>query len=381
MRGPGQQVELRSGQGDRRSVAASAGRWASCPGGKSSYMTACADGGGVETAGEPLEAFRRIARKKAQTVLQETALGVLDRIYQDENATDSMREWYMQYMSAAPCPGCHGKRLKLSSLAVRIHGVAISAFTEMSLSRALDAAKSWKLTERERQIGGRAVEEIRNRLEFLMAVGLDYLSLERSSATLSGGEAQRIRLATQIGSKLRGVLYVLDEPSIGLHPRDNDRLAGFAGSLARSGKHGPGRGARCRHHRACRLCDRPRPWRGKIGRGTGRAGHASRYRNESRFAHRPVFDRRSRRSRCRRRAAREVRTASRFKGAAEHNLKKIDVEFPLGLFIAVTGVSGSGKSSLVNDILYPRRRAGRFTNRGPSRARTLPSPGWTRSTR
>ncbi len=191
--------------------------------GNSSYMTHAVTAAALKVRANLSKPFDQLPQK-SQAVLQETVLGVLDRIYQDENASDSMREWYMQYMSAAPCPVCHGKRLKPSSLAVRIHGVAISAFTEMSLSRALEAAKGWTLTERERLIGGRVVEEIRNRLEFLLAVGLDYLSLERSSATLSGGEAQRIRLATQIGSKLRGVLYVLDEPSIGLHPRDNDRL-------------------------------------------------------------------------------------------------------------------------------------------------------------
>ena len=122
------------------------------------------------------------------------------------------------------CPACQGRRLKPSSLAVQVKGISIAEFTEMPVSRALALVKSWDFTERETQIAGRVVEEIRNRLEFLAAVGLDYLSLARSSATLSGGEAQRIRLATQIGSKLRGVLYVLDEPSIGLHPRDNERL-------------------------------------------------------------------------------------------------------------------------------------------------------------
>jgi excinuclease ABC subunit A len=290
--------------------------------------------------------------QKAQAALLETALGVLDKLYQDENATDAWREWYMQYMSAAPCPVCHGKRLKPSSLAVRIHGVSISAFTEMSLSRALEAAKGWTLSERERLIGGRVVEEIRNRLEFLLAVGLDYLSLERSSATLSGGEAQRIRLATQIGSKLRGVLYVLDEPSIGLHPRDNDRLLD---SLARL--RDLGNTVLVVEHdadtieRADYVID--------LGPGAGRlGGHlvaqgtphdiemnpdslTGQYLTGARQIEMPKT----------RRARGEDRIV--IKGAAEHNLKKIDVEFPLGLFILVTGVSGSGKSSLVNDILYP----------------------------
>ena len=119
---------------------------------------------------------------------------------------------------------CHGRRLRPSSLAVRMNGISIADFTALPVSRALQAATAWPLSERELQVAARLVEEIRNRLQFLAEVGLDYLSLDRSAATLSGGEAQRIRLATQIGSRLRGVLYVLDEPSIGLHPRDNQRL-------------------------------------------------------------------------------------------------------------------------------------------------------------
>ena len=130
----------------------------------------------------------------------------------------------MDYMSPSLCPDCHGRRLRPGSLAVRVKGAGIAELTEMSIDRALATVKAWKLNEREQQIAARVIEEIRNRLEFLTAVGLNYLNLARSAATLSGGEAQRIRLATQIGSKLRGVLYVLDEPSIGLHPRDNDRL-------------------------------------------------------------------------------------------------------------------------------------------------------------
>ena len=142
----------------------------------------------------------------------------------DEIASEAYREWFMQYMSPATCPDCEGQRLKPSSLAVRVNGVTIAELTGMSLTRRSKPSGLEARPAREQQIGGRAVEEIRNRLEFLVGVGLEYLSLERSAATLSGGEAQRIRLATQIGSKLRGVLYVLDEPSIGLHPRDNDRL-------------------------------------------------------------------------------------------------------------------------------------------------------------
>ena len=319
--------------------------------GNSSYMTHALTAAALKLRATLSKPFDELPQK-SQAALLETALGVLDKLYQDENATDAWREWYMQYMSAAACPVCHGKRLRPSSLAVRIHGVPISAFTEMSLSRALEAAKTWTLTERERLIGGRVVEEIRNRLDFLLAVGLDYLSLERSSATLSGGEAQRIRLATQIGSKLRGVLYVLDEPSIGLHPRDNDRLLD---SLARL--RDLGNTVLVVEHdadtieRADYVID--------LGPGAGRlGGHlvaqgtprdiemnpdslTGQYLTGARRIEMPK----------KRRARGEDRIV--IKGAAEHNLKKIDVEFPLGLLILVTGVSGSGKSSLVNDILYP----------------------------
>ena len=319
--------------------------------GNSSYMTHAVNAAATKlrvTLSKPFDALPQ----KAQGILLDTVLGVLDNLYEDERATDAWREWYMQYMSPAPCPACHGKRLKPSSLSVRIHNVSISALTEMSLSRALDTVKAWKLGERERLIGGRAVDEIRNRLEFLLAVGLDYLSLERSSATLSGGEAQRIRLATQIGSKLRGVLYVLDEPSIGLHPRDNDRLLD---SLARL--RDLGNTVLVVEHdadtieRADYVID--------LGPGAGRLGghlvaqgtpHDIEMNPNSLTGQYLTGTREIATPKTRR-----PRTGNRIviKGAAEHNLKGIDVEFPLGLFILVTGVSGSGKSSLVNDILYP----------------------------
>ena len=186
--------------------------------------------------------------KKAQEALSEGLIAALDQYYEQEDVTEATREWLLQYQSAAVCPDCHGKRLKPSSLAVKVKGVGIAELTGFSVTRALDTVKKWKLAGREQQIGKRPVDEIRNRLEFLVGVGLGYLSLERSAATLSGGEAQRIRLATQIGSKLRGVLYVLDEPSIGLHSRDNDRLARFAAEPAGSGQYCARRGARRRDH-------------------------------------------------------------------------------------------------------------------------------------
>jgi excinuclease ABC subunit A len=221
----------------------------------------------------------------------------------------------------------------------------------MSIGRALETVRAWKLSGREQQIGGRAVEEVRNRLEFLVAVGLEYLSLERSAATLSGGEAQRIRLATQIGSRLRGVLYVLDEPSIGLHSRDNGRLLD---SLARL--RDLGNTVLVVEHdadtieRADYVID--------LGPGAGRLGGMLVAQGTPRDIERSpesltgqfLTGARSIQIPEKRRKPGPARIAIR--GAAEHNLKKIDVEFPLGLFIVVTGVSGSGKSTLVNDILY-----------------------------
>src|SRR5262245_23029157 len=142
----------------------------------------------------------------------------------DESASTSYRDWLIEFMSATECLACHGKRLRPESLAVKVNGMSIADFTGLSVTRSLEVAQKIKLNGREEIIAGRIVHEVRERLQFLNAVGLGYISLDRSAATLSGGEGQRIRLATQIGSKLRGVLYVLDEPSIGLHHRDNNRL-------------------------------------------------------------------------------------------------------------------------------------------------------------
>ncbi len=142
----------------------------------------------------------------------------------EESKSESYREWLLNYMSAAICPVCQGKRLRPESLAVKVGSLSIAEFTALPLRRALDAARRLEFSHREALIAGRLRREIIERLEFLNAVGLSYLALDRSAATLSGGESQRIRLATQIGSRLRGVLYVLDEPSIGLHQRDNQRL-------------------------------------------------------------------------------------------------------------------------------------------------------------
>src|SRR5579864_1442696 len=152
--------------------------------------------------------------------------GVLGFLKQnlEESTSESYREWMLSYMSATKCPVCQGKRLRPESIGVKVNGLSIADFTALPVSRAVDVAAKITLTDRERLIAGRVLHEISERLQFLHAVGLGYISLDRSAATLSGGEGQRIRLATQIGSKLRGVLYVLDEPSIGLHHRDNNRL-------------------------------------------------------------------------------------------------------------------------------------------------------------
>jgi excinuclease ABC subunit A len=294
---------------------------------------------------------------KAQTALldgvpgQPGVLGLLEKYYREEVASEAYHEWFMQYMSPATCPDCGGRRLKPSSLAVRVKGVTIAELTQVSVAKALDIVKGWSLAGREEQIGARAVEEVRNRLEFLVAVGLEYLSLERSAATLSGGEAQRIRLATQIGSKLRGVLYVLDEPSIGLHSRDNDRLLK---SLARL--RDLGNTVLVVEHdaetieRADYVID--------LGPGAGRLGgnlvaHGTPRdieNNAESLTGQYLIGAQEIRVPPVRRPPTDRKIVIR--GAAEHNLKKIDVEFPLGLFILVTGVSGSGKSTLVNDILY-----------------------------
>ena len=197
------------------------------PGSASSYMLASLGEAAESLKLDLSKPFEELP-KKTRTMLLEGGgqfpgiLNILNESF--ERASEGYREWLMEFMSATECPACKGRRLKPSSLAVKVKGLSIAELTGMPVARALPLIRSWRFTERENLIVARIVEEIFNRLEFLSAVGLDYLSPARSSATLSGGEAQRIRLATQIGSKLRGVLYVLDEPSIGLHPRDNERL-------------------------------------------------------------------------------------------------------------------------------------------------------------
>ncbi len=273
----------------------------------------------------------------------------------EEAGSEGYREWLMQYMSASRCPVCNGSRLRPESLAVRVKGVSIAEFTEMSIGRAVDAARRFraKLDRREEQIAGRILAEVVERLEFLNNVGLNYLSINRSAATLSGGEGQRIRLATQIGSRLRGVLYVLDEPSIGLHHRDNHRLIAALENLRNLGntvlvvEHdedtirradyvidlGPGAGT---HGGAL------------VGAGTPAEIELA----PDSITGRYMSGAMSVGQRFERRMAKEDKVITVL-GAREHNLKNVDASFPLGVMTVVTGVSGSGKSTLINDILYP----------------------------
>jgi excinuclease ABC subunit A len=286
---------------------------------------------------------------KAQDTLMVEVLAALQENY--DNNSDAYREWLTDYMSPQECPVCHGRRLRAASLSVRVKNFTIAEFTGLSLARSLMAVRNWEFNDREMQIAGRVVDEIRRRLEFLSAVGLDYLSLDRSAATLSGGEAQRIRLATQIGSKLRGVLYVLDEPSIGLHPRDNGRLLETLTQLRDMGNT-----VLVVEHdaetieRADYVID--------LGPGAGRLG------GELVAQGAPLVIANNAASLTGQylSGALEIAvpTARRkpgekkliIHGASEHNLKQVDVEIPLGVLTVVTGVSGSGKSTLVNEILY-----------------------------
>ena len=287
--------------------------------------------------------------KKAQGLLLEAAIQQLDESY--KTAPEAYREWLEEYMSPAECGACHGRRLRPASLAVRVKNFSIAEFTELSISRALIAARNWELDGRETQIAGRVVDEIRRRLEFLSAVGLDYLSLERSAATLSGGEAQRVRLATQIGSKLRGVLYVLDEPSIGLHPRDNGRLLDTLTRLRDMGNT-----VLVVEHdaetieRADYVVDLG-PGAGRLGGELVAAGTPAEIAaNPASLTGRYLSGALEIAVPAERRAAGAKKLVVR--GAREHNLKNIDVEIPLGLLTVVTGVSGSGKSTLINETLY-----------------------------
>src|SRR5512133_13829 len=291
----------------------------------------------------------RMGRKRSYMLAFEGIVPSLQRRYKDTDSSHQ-RERIEEYMSFRPCPVCKGARLKPEVLAVTVGEHNIHEFTRFSISRALEFLDRLGLTETEQLIGHRIVKEIRERLTFLDDVGVGYLNLDRASATLSGGEAQRLRLATQIGSQLVGVLYILDEPSIGLHQRDNGKLIGTLERLRDLGntvlvvEHdeqmmrsadylvdmGPGAGEHGGH---------------VVAEGTAEEVEQNKDSVTGQFL-----------SGKREIAIPERRTEQQgsfwVRGATQHNLKSIDVEFPVGKFITVTGVSGSGKSTLVNEIVF-----------------------------
>ncbi len=293
----------------------------------------------------------RYGRERSYYTNFEGAIPYIERRHA-EAESDSSRERFAGFMREVPCPVCHGSRLKPISLAVTVDGRSISDYCALPIGELAKLLLGLELSERDQHIAGRILKEVNARLGFLLDVGLDYLSLDRAAATLAGGEAQRIRLATQIGSGLVGVLYVLDEPSIGLHQRDNHRLLE---TLLRLRDLGNTLIVVEHDEDTIRAAD----WVVDIGPRAGEHGGrivvsgslADLLASPESLTGAYLTGRESiplpavRRKRVR---GREVTV----KGASEHNLRDVDVAFPLGCFIAVTGVSGSGKSTLVNDILY-----------------------------
>ncbi len=291
----------------------------------------------------------RMGRKRSYMLAFEGLVTNLQRRYRETDSS-SMRERIEEYMSFRPCPECNGARLKPEVLAVTVGDKNIHEFTRMSVTRALAFLDELDLTETEQLIGARIVKEIRERLTFLDNVGVGYLQLDRAAATLSGGEAQRLRLATQIGSQLVGVLYILDEPSIGLHQRDNGKLIATLDRLRDLGntvlvvEH---------DEQMMRAAD----WLVDMGPGAGEhggyvvaEGPAAKVERNAKSITGQFLS-----------GAREIAVPERrtddlgsfwVRGASQHNLKGIDVEFPVGKLVCVTGVSGSGKSTLVNEIVF-----------------------------
>jgi len=291
----------------------------------------------------------RMGRKRSYMLAFEGIVASLERRYRETDSSQQ-RERIEEYMSFRPCPVCGGARLKPEVLAVTVGGKNIHEFTRMSVQRAIGFVDGLELTETEQLIGARILKEIRERLTFLENVGVGYLQLDRAASTLSGGEAQRLRLATQIGSQLVGVLYILDEPSIGLHQRDNgklittlERLRDLGNTvlvvehdeqMMRAADHlvdmGPGAGVHGGH---------------VVAEGTAKQVERNPKSVTGQFLS----------------GKREIAVPPRreedlgsfsIRGATMHNLKNIDVEFPVGKFVCVSGVSGSGKSTLVNEIVY-----------------------------
>ncbi len=291
----------------------------------------------------------RMGRRRSYMLAWEGIVSSLQRRYKETDSS-TQRERIEEYMSFRPCPVCNGARLKPEVLAVTVGQRSIHEFTKMSVARSLEFLDGLELTDTEQLIGQRIVKEIRARLTFLDNVGVGYLQLDRAAKTLSGGEAQRLRLATQIGSQLVGVLYILDEPSIGLHQRDNNKLIATLERLRDLGntvvvvEH---------DEQMMREAD----WLVDMGPGAGEhGGHvvaegtaAKIERNRKSITGQFLSGERSIAIPERR----EEDTGSFWvRGASMHNLKGIDVEFPVGKFVCVTGVSGSGKSTLVNEIVY-----------------------------
>ncbi len=291
----------------------------------------------------------RMGRKRSYMTTFEGIVPNLERRYK-ETDSDWSREKIEEYMSMRPCPECHGARLRPESRAVKVGGIPIHEFTGLSAQRAIEWMDALELSSQDRAIARLILREIDERLRFLDNVGVGYLSMNRASSTLSGGEAQRIRLATQIGSSLVGVLYILDEPSIGLHQRDNERLIATLERLRDLGntvlvvEHdegtmraadylvdmGPGAGEHGGHivaqGTAAQVMEVADSLTGQFLAGTRRMEVPAKRRKPSGYVE--------------------------IQGAAQHNLKDVDVKIPLGVFTAVTGVSGSGKSTLINEILY-----------------------------
>jgi excinuclease ABC subunit A len=289
---------------------------------------------------------------KTYEAVYEGAIKTLERMYR-ETTSDYVREMVEQFMTTKPCPACNGARLKPESLAVKIGGLSIAEVTQMDVQKAQEFLANLELTEREQAIGRQILKEVNERLGFLVNVGLDYLTLSRAAGTLSGGEAQRIRLATQIGSHLVGVLYILDEPSIGLHQRDNERLISTLKRLRDLGntlivvEHdedtmeaadwivdiGPAAGV----HGGQIIASGPLDVILKT-EGSQTGAYLSGRKQI------PI-------------PAQRRQPGDRWlvvEGAHENNLKNVDLRVPLGLFTVVTGVSGSGKSTLINEVLYKR---------------------------
>ena len=293
--------------------------------------------------------------------------GVINTLQRRYNETsEAMRAEFEEYMTNIECPDCHGKRLRPEVLAITVNGKNISEVTELSIGKMQEFFQSLTLTERENMIAERILKEIHARVGFLIDVGLEYLTLSRTAGTLSGGESQRIRLATQIGSGLVGVVYILDEPSIGLHQRDNDKLLATLKHLRDIGN-----SLIVVEHDEDTM--RAADFVVDIGPGAGRGGGeivAAGSVEEIMAVERSVTGaylsgrKKIEVPRERRPFVQDHKLV--IKGAAENNLKNIDVEIPLGVFTCVTGVSGSGKSSLINEILY--KRLAKELNRAKTRA-------------